>query len=71
MVARKVRENEDPKVDVSKAKYRSNPLYPDIWYEVNGGSAPKVTTFEEALENGEIDWYTKPDKDKEEVGSEE
>lgn len=71
VVARKVRENEDPKVDVSKAKYRSNPLYPDIWYEVNGGSAPKVTTFEEALENGEIDWYTKPDKDKEEVGSEE
>ena len=60
VVARKVRENEDPSVDVDKAVKASNPLMPDIWYETYGGSAPTLTSFEQALQNGEIDWYTEP-----------
>ncbi len=57
IVARKVRDGEDSSVDVSEASYNSNPLYPDIWYTKYGGTAPTVTTFQEAYNNGEIDWY--------------
>lgn len=33
VVARQVREGEDPNVDVSKATYNPNTVYPEIWYE--------------------------------------
>lgn len=63
VVARKVRDGESTKVDVSKADYNPNPLYPDIWYKRYGGTAPTVTTFQDAYNNGEIDWYDGKKKD--------
>ena len=57
VVARKVRDGEDEKVDVSKAKYSDNPLYPDVWYTYRGGSKPIVTSFQDAYNRGAVDWY--------------
>ena len=57
VVARKVRPGEDAQVDTSGAAYNPNPLYPDIWYETYGGTAPELTSFEEALAAGQISWY--------------
>ena len=58
IVARKLREGEDPFVDVDRVTLNTEPLYPSTWYYRYGGKAPKLTqTFEEALENGEIKWY--------------
>lgn len=57
VVARKVRDGESEDVDISKSDYNPNPLYPDIWYKTYGGTAPNVTNFQEAYNNGEIDWY--------------
>ena len=57
VVARKVRENEDENVDVSRAKYNSKTLYPDAYYKKFGGSRPEVTNFKSALKEGKIDWY--------------
>lgn len=59
VVARKVREGEDPNVDTSKANYNANVVYPQCWYDRYGGSVPEwPDTFEKALEQGKIDWYT-------------
>ena len=57
IVARKVRDGESPDVDVSKAVENPNPLYPQIWYNYYGGTPPTVTSFQEAYNNQEIDWY--------------
>ncbi len=57
VVARKVRDGENPAVDVSKAKYNDDTLYPDIWYEYRGGTKPVVTSFQDAYNKGEITWY--------------
>ncbi|HHU74008.1 MAG TPA: class B sortase, partial [Clostridiales bacterium] len=57
VVARKVREGEDPTVDVESVKKNKRPLYPELWYKHYGGNPPVVTSFEEALEAGEIHWY--------------
>ena len=38
LFARRVREGEDPTVDVSKTIINYDPLYYDYWYSVNGGS---------------------------------
>ncbi|HHT96503.1 MAG TPA: class B sortase [Clostridiales bacterium] len=58
IVARKVRENESSDVDVNAATIKNNPLYPNSWYKRYGGTGPVYSsTFEEALENGEINWY--------------
>lgn len=63
VVARKVRPNESIEVDINNAKLAKNPLMPEYWYKKNGGTMPKVTTFEKALKNGKIDWYkSKNDK---------
>ncbi len=57
--ARKVRDGEDPAVDVDSVYVNENPLYADDYYYNNGGKAPKLpATFEEALANNEINWYT-------------
>lgn len=40
VVARRVREGEDAKVDVSKASVNPQPLYPDVWYQLYGGTKP-------------------------------
>lgn len=57
VVARKVRDGEEDGVDVSKAKLNPDTLYPDIWYSYYGGTKPNVTSFQEAFNNKEIDWY--------------
>ena len=57
VVARKVRDGEDAKVDTSKAKLADNPLYPDICYDYWGGTKPTVTSFQDAYNKGEIKWY--------------
>lgn len=63
VVARKVREGEDPSVDTSKAVYNPDVVYPQCWYDRYGGSMPQwPETFEEALEQGKIDWYTPVDE---------
>lgn len=57
IVARKVREGEDATVDVSKASWNPTVLYPDGWYSAKGGIKPQhPETFEEALEQGRINW---------------
>lgn len=57
VVLRKVRENENYSVDVSKAKVNSNVVWPQVYYSNRGGTRPTVTTFKTALEAGDIDWY--------------
>ena len=57
IVARKVRDGERTDVDVSKAVENPSPLYPDIWYKTYGGTKPNVTSFQNAYNNNEIDWY--------------
>ena len=42
IVARKVRVGESTEVDVSQATINPNPLMPDIWYELYGGSKPNT-----------------------------
>lgn len=56
VVARKVRDNEEIDVDVEKTT-KNNPLYPEKYYKTYGGTPPEVSSFEEALNAGEIDWY--------------
>jgi sortase B len=59
IVARKVREGEEPTVDVESVTINMEPLYPYSYYYRYGGKAPELTkTFEEALANGEISWYS-------------
>lgn len=38
IVARRVRDGESPEVDVGKAYKNPDPLMPDVWYELYGGS---------------------------------
>lgn len=57
VVARKCRPGESSKVDVDKAKINSDALWPDVYYNVNGGTKPKVTSFSKAYKAGDIDWY--------------
>lgn len=40
VVARKVRKGENDSVDTSKAQMNPNPLYPDVWYQLFGGTRP-------------------------------
>ncbi|HWT26380.1 MAG TPA: class B sortase, partial [Mobilitalea sp.] len=61
--ARKVREGEDPTVNTDSIKKNSHPLYPELYYEIYGGKAPKLpVTFEEAMGKGKINWYKPVDK---------
>ncbi len=57
VVARKVRPNEEPTVNVDEATVNNNALWPDVYYETYGYNKPEVVTFSNALENGDIDWY--------------
>lgn len=59
IVARKVREGEASAVAAEKAEKNPAILYPASWYGIYGGTAPKTSSFQEALEAGQIDWYTK------------
>lgn len=58
IVARKVREGEDPTVDVKNVTVNKTPLNPPSYYFRKGGKAPKLAdSFEEALASGNINWY--------------
>lgn len=57
IVARKVREGEDPKVDVQLASYNDDVLFPDVYYARYGGTRPDPLTFKTAYEKGLVDWY--------------
>lgn len=62
VVARKVRDNEDPTVDTEAVTVNKTPLYPESYYYRYGGQAPNLPeTFEEALDSGLINWYTPPE----------
>lgn len=62
IVARRVRDGENPIVDTEAVKVNKDPLYPESYYYRYGGKAPELpATFEEALASGEINWYTPPD----------
>lgn len=61
IVARKVRDGEDPTVNTDNVIINPEPLYPESYYYRYGGKAPKLpATFEEALEAGDINWYQRP-----------
>ncbi len=55
IVARKVRQGESAEVDVSKATKNKQPLYPDIWYTLYGGTKPDLPVLSTGgeMENGE------------------
>lgn len=57
VVARKVREGENASVDTSLATLNSKPVFPDIYYQRNGGTRPEVLTFKTANSQGLINWY--------------
>jgi sortase B len=57
VVARKVRPGEDDSVDVQLATVNPSPLYPDVYYEANGGTRPDPLTFKTAYDKGLINWY--------------
>lgn len=57
IVARKVREGEDEKVDVQLASYNDNVLFPDVYYMRYGGTRPDPLTFKTAYADGKVDWY--------------
>ena len=58
IVARKVRDGEDATVETSKITENENALFPVIWYRC--GIAPDYCPvfFEDAVQNGMVDWYT-------------
>ena len=58
VVARKVRDGEDPTVNVENVAINPDPLYPDSFYKQYGGTPPELAAnFDIALDNGEISWY--------------
>lgn len=57
IVARKVRENEDPAVKTDNIKKNKNVLYPQSFYDHYGGKPPAIPSFEDALQDGAIPWY--------------
>ncbi len=62
VVARKVREGEDITVDAQSIKTNKKPYYAKDYRELHGKKIPDVApTFEEALELGQITWYTPVD----------
>lgn len=68
VVARKCREGESKKVNVSKASIPSTSLWPECYYEKFGRTRPSVSTFKTEYEKGNITWY---DGKYKEDGSEE
>ena len=58
IVARKVRKGESAKVDVSQASANNNAVWPQVYYDRNGGTRPTVTDFCTAYDAGQIDWYS-------------
>ncbi|MDI9488686.1 MAG: class B sortase [Bacillota bacterium] len=58
VVARKIREGEEARVDIDSIKKNKKILYPESFYKHYGGKAPDIpSSFEEALQEGLISWY--------------
>ncbi len=57
VVARKCRDGESAKVDTSKASVAKNPVWPQYYYNVYGGTRPTVSTFKTEYKKGNIKWY--------------
>ncbi len=57
VVARKVREGEEPAIDVDKIEKNKNALYPPSFNKHYGKQQPDIPSFEAALEDGLIPWY--------------
>lgn len=55
--ARKIRNNEKVTDYIKAAKPAENPVWPDVYYNNNGGTRPEVTTFKTEYEKGNIKWY--------------
>lgn len=53
IVARKVRDGESETVDTSQATMNPSPLYPDIWYQLFGGTKPDEAQLKAALHAGQ------------------
>lgn len=54
VVARKVRDGEDPAVDVKLASVNDDPFLPEVCYD---GKRPDAGTFKSAYKSGNINWY--------------
>lgn len=54
VVARKVRDGEDPTVDVKLASVNDDPFLPEVCYD---GKRPDPGTFKSAYKSGSINWY--------------
>lgn len=54
VVARKVRDGEDPTVDVKLASVNHDPFLPEVCYD---GKRPDPGTFKSAYKSGQINWY--------------
>ncbi len=57
VVARKVREGESEKVNVSKASIPKTSLWPQYYYDKFNRTRPTVSTFKTEYEKGNIKWY--------------
>lgn len=57
VVARKCREGENKKVNVSKAYIPSTSLWPQCYYDKYGRTRPSVSTFKTEYQRGNIKWY--------------
>ena len=57
-MARKVRDGESSKVNVSQATLNKNAVWPQVYYTRYGGTRPEVKDFCTAYDAGQIDWYT-------------
>ena len=57
IVARKIRDGEDPTVDTDSIHKNKKVLNPASFYKHYGGKAPEIPSLDEALEKGLIPWY--------------
>lgn len=57
IVARRVRRGEKSEVDVSKAVYNNDAVWPQCWYARNGGTRKELTDFGTACRAGQTPWY--------------
>lgn len=60
VVARKVRQGENPGVAVQNAVLNENPLMPKGYYTRYGGEPPEINGFEKDLADGKLNWYIDP-----------
>ena len=57
VIARRVRPDEDPTVNVDNASVNTDMVWPDVYYWTYGGTKPEDKSFSEAYADGEISWY--------------